>query len=567
MAMIPLPYGIDLFEKVRKEHCYYIDKTHLISEMMSVPFQVNLITRPRRFGKTLAMSMLASFFDIRRDSRELFEGLQISEDKELCAQWMNQWPVLFVTLKDVNGRDFTDAYDMLRQVLTDLCNEHLYLMQDEKQTPSDRDAFSRLSMRRGELTDVKNALTILLRMMYTHYGKEVILLVDEYDVPLAKASDNGYYDEMLNVIQMLLGMSWKSNPNLKFAVVTGCLRVAKESIFTGANNFVSNSISDVRYQDCFGFTEAEVVQILADADLSEALPEMKRWYDGYRFGKMEIYCPWDVLFHVLDLSQGEKVKPGNHWLDTSHNNIIRRFIELPDMFVNDKFETLLSGRVIQERIREDLTYDIVYSSEDNLWSILYLTGYLTQVLPEELPEGMMPQEGKTSLRIPNEEVKSVFKDTVQAWFEESIKSRDRSELFSEWWNGEDEKLTDDVSDILFDTISYYDYKEDFYHAFVAGMFSGAGYEVKSNSEQGKGRADIIIKERRRRRAIVIEAKWSGKRKDATLESECQEALDQIERMQYARTLRVEGFRRVLCYGAAFLGKDCLIRLAGEKNDG
>ncbi|MCD7766282.1 MAG: ATP-binding protein [Lachnospiraceae bacterium] len=567
MAMIPLPYGIDLFEKVRKEHCYYIDKTHLISEMMSVPFQVNLITRPRRFGKTLAMSMLASFFDIRRDSRELFEGLQIAEDKELCAQWMNQWPVLFVTLKDVSGLDFPDAYGMLVQIISNLCKEHSYLKTSDRVDPEDKKAFMKIYTREGEISDVKNALDLLLRMMCTHYGKEVILLVDEYDVPLAKASDNGYYDEMLNVIRMLLGMSWKSNPNLKFAVVTGCLRVAKESIFTGANNFVSNSISDVSYQDCFGFTEEEVVQILADADLSEALPEMKRWYDGYRFGETEIYCPWDVLLHVRALCLRSNASPGNHWLDTSHNNIIRRFIDLPDMFVNDKFEILLSGGVIQERIREDLTYDIAHSSEDNLWSILYLTGYLTQVLPEELPEGMTPQEGKTSLRIPNEEVKSVFKDTVQAWFEESIKSRDRSDLFSEWWNGEDEKLTDDVSDILFDTISYYDYKEDFYHAFVAGMFSGAGYEVKSNSEQGKGRADIIIKERRRRRAIVIEAKWPGKRKDATLQSECQEALDQIERMQYARTLRVEGYRTVLCYGAAFLGKDCLIRLAREKSDG
>ena len=561
MAMIPLPYGIDLFEQVRKDHCYYIDKTHLISEMMSSPFKVNLITRPRRFGKTLAMSMLASFFDIRKNSRELFEGLEISRNQELCGQWMNQWPVIFLTLKDVSRLDFADAYGMLTMVITNLYNEHPYLAQDDKQTPFDREAYARLSMRRGDISEVKNALEILLRMMRTYYGKEVILLVDEYDVPLAKASDNGYYEEMLNVICVLLGMSWKSNPNLKFAVVTGCLRVAKESIFTGANNFVSNSISDVRYQDCFGFTEAEVLQILKDADLSEALPEMKRWYDGYCFGKMEIYCPWDVLLHVLALSYDKNAKPGNHWLDTSHNNIIRRFIDLPNMFVNEKFETLLAGGVIQEHIREDLTYDIAHSSEDNLWSILYLTGYLTQVLPEELPVGMSPQEGKTSLRIPNEEVKYVFKDTVQEWFEASVKARDRSGLFAEWWNGEDEKLTKDVSDILFDTISYYDYKEDFYHAFVAGIFTGAGYEVKSNSEQGKGRANITIKERRHRRAIVIEAKWPGKKKTATLESECQEALDQIKKMQYAKNLQIEGYRTILCYGAAFLGKDCLIRKA------
>ncbi|MCC8104018.1 MAG: AAA family ATPase [Clostridiales bacterium] len=245
--------ALTFLNRCAKEHCYYIDKTHLISEMMSVPFKVNLITRPRRFGKTLAMSMLASFFDIRRDSRVLFEGLQISEEKELCTQWMNQWPVLFVTLKDVNGLDFPDAYGMLVQVISNLCKEHSYLKTSDRVDPEDRKAFMKIYAREGDISDVKNALDLLLRMMCTHYGKEVILLVDEYDVPLAKASDNGYYDEMLNVIRMLLGMSWKSNTNLKFAVVTGCLRVAKESIFTGANNFVSNSISDVSYQDCFGF--------------------------------------------------------------------------------------------------------------------------------------------------------------------------------------------------------------------------------------------------------------------------------------------------------------------------
>ncbi len=486
--------------------------------------------------------------------------LEIMENKELCDQWMNQWPVLFVTFKDVDGQNFEDAYDMLQQLISDLCKEHIYLKTSNKVDPVDREKFSRLYMENGTRSDVKNAISLLLRMMCAHYGKEVILLVDEYDVPLAKASDNKYYPEMLSVIKVLIGMSWKSNPNLKFAVVTGCLRIAKESIFTGANNFISNAISDIRYQDCFGFTEKEVKQILTDADLLYALPDMKRWYDGYRFGKTEIYCPWDVLMHVRDLNADENAKPDNHWLDTSHNNLIKRFIDLPGINVNDKFETLLAGGVIQERIRDDLTYDIAHSSEDNIWSILYLTGYLTRALPEEMPEGMYLEEGKTALRIPNEEVKSVFKDTVQTWFEDSIKTKDRSGLFANWWNGEDEKLTEDVSDILFDTISYFDYKEDFYHAFLAGMFSGAGYEVKSNSEQGTGRSDIVIKERKKRRAIVIESKWPGKDDKATLESECKEALGQIERRQYDKTLKIEGFRTVLCYGAAFLGKDCLIRL-------
>ncbi len=562
MARIPLPYGIDLFEEARKEKCYYIDKTHLINELFSEPFKVNLITRPRRFGKTLAMSMLASFFDIRKDSRELFEGLEIMENKELCDQWMNQWPVLFVTFKDVDGRNFEDAYDMLQYTISNLCKEHIYLKTSEKVDSEDREKFSRLYMEKGSLSDVKNAISLLLRMMHAYYGKEVILLVDEYDVPLAKASDNKYYAEMLDVIKVLIGMSWKSNPNLKFAVVTGCLRIAKESIFTGANNFISNSVSDIRYQDCFGFTEKEVKQILTDADLLYALPDMKRWYDGYRFGKTEIYCPWDVLMHVRDLNTDENAKPDNHWLDTSHNNIIKRFIDLPKINVNDKFETLLAGGVIQERIRDDLTYDIAHSSEDNIWSILYLTGYLTRALPEEMPEGMYLEEGKTALRIPNEEVKSVFKDTVQTWFEDSIKAKDRSGLFADWWNGEDEKLTKEVSRILLRTISYYDYKEDFYHAFLTGMFLGAGYGVKSNSEQGTGRADVIIKDADNGRAIVIEVKWPGKDTGISLESKCEEAISQIKEKQYAEGLIAEGFEEVLCYGAAFLEKKCLIRYGG-----
>ena len=394
-------------------------------------------------------------------------------------------------------------------------------------------------------------------MMKTYYGRDVVLLLDEYEVPLAKASDNGYYEKMLEVIRSFLGMAWKSNPSLKFAVITGCLRIAKESIFTGANNFISNSISGVSYQDYFGFTEPEVSALLDAAEL----PEMKQWYDGwYDFGRREIYCPWDVINHVRALMKNENAEPGNYWLDTSHNNIIQRFIEHPKINVNEKFETLLSGGVIQEELHEDLTYDIAHSTEDNLWSILYLTGYLTQVLPENLPEGMHPVKGCTALRIPNEEIKTVFGDTVKKWFEEKISVRDRCGLFEAWWSGEDEQLTRDVTDILFSTISYFDYKEDFYHAFVAGLFSGAGYDVRTNSEQGTGRADIIVKEQERRRAIVIEVKWSGK-DDSDLEKECAEAIRQIEKKQYMKNLLLEGYTTVLCYGAAFKGKRCLIRLA------
>ena len=565
MAKVNLPYGIDNFAKVRESNCYYIDKTGFIKELLSETFDVNLITRPRRFGKTLTMSMLAEFFDIRKDSRKLFEGLEISKDMEFCAKWMNQWPVLFLTLKDVKGRKFDEAYGLLEQTVSKRCIEHAYLADSDKVDMADRAVFQALKVRKADTTDIRCALDTLLRMMRAYYGKQVILLVDEYDVPLAKASDNGYYEDMLEVIRSLLGMTWKSNPNLKFTVLTGCLRFPKESIFTGANNFISDSISGKNYQDCFGFNEAEVRDLLEAAQLQDALPEMKKWYDGYIFGDKEIYCPWDVINHVDALLTDRTAKPGNYWIDTSHNNIIRRFIDHPKINVNDKFETLLSGGVIQESIWEDLTYDIADSSEDNLWSILYLTGYLTQVLPEKLPEGMQPEDGKVALRIPNEEVKSVFSSTVKKWFEEKIAAQDRTALFQAWWDGDADTLTQEITDILFDTISYFDYKEDYYHAFVTGMFIGAGYAVKSNAEAGTGRADVIIKEQRRRRALVIEVKWPGKKekeKENSLEKECAEALQQIEKKQYKKNLELEGYKTVLCYGAAFRGKTCLIKTAG-----
>ncbi len=560
MNKVNLPYGIDNFAKVRNSDCYYIDKTGFVKELVSETFDVNLITRPRRFGKTLTMSMLAEYFDICKNSRKLFEGLEIAKDSDTCAKWMNQWPVLFFTLKDVNGTSFQDAYDLLQFTISSLYDEHRYLLDSDKVSKTDKERFSRLLCQMGNKTDVKTALLVLIRMMYAHYGKQVILLIDEYDVPLAKASDNGYYEDMLDVIRSLLGMTWKSNPFLKFAVVTGCLRIAKESIFTGANNFISNSITSRRYQEYFGFTGAEVNELLQAAELQDALPEMKKWYDGYVFGTEEIYCPWDVINHVRDLLTDPESRPRNHWLDTSHNNIIKRFIEHPEINVNDKFETLLAGGVIQEPIQEDLTYDIAHSKEDNLWSILYLTGYLTQVLPEKLPKGMKLSERNTALRIPNEEVKSVFGDTVKRWFEDKIAATDRSDLFRAWWNGEAERLTKKVTDILFKTISYYDYREDYYHAFVVGMFAGSGYSVKSNSEQGTGRADVVVTDRAHRSAIVIEVKWPGK-EGYSLEGACNDALKQIEEKQYMRNLQLEGYTTIYCYGAAFLGKTCLIKLA------
>lgn len=564
MAKVNLPYGIDNFAKLRENDCYYIDKTGFIKELLGETFDVNLITRPRRFGKTLTMSMLAEFFDIRKDSKKFFDDLEISSDQTLCSKWQNQWPVLFLTLKDVESSGFDDAYEMLCFTLSSLCDTHRYLLDSTNISDADRERFLRLSEQKGTKTDVKTALLVLMRMMKVYYGKDVILLIDEYDVPLAKASDNGYYDEMLEVIRSLLGMSWKSNPSLKFAVITGCLRIAKESIFTGANNFISNSISGESYQDYFGFDEFEVSALLQTAGLQDALPEMKSWYDGYIFGNKEIFCPWDVINHVRALMKNAASTPENYWLDTSHNNIIRRFIDHPDINVNEKFETLLAGGIIQEPIREDLTYDIAHSTESNLWSILYLTGYLTRIPAEKLPDTIPAAADKTALRIPNEEVKSVFGTAVKKWFEEKIVSKDRTSLFNAWWKGDVDRLTTEITDILFDTISYFDYKEDYYHAFITGMFIGAGYFVKSNYEQGLGRVDILVKDQSHRRVLVIEVKWPGKKgNEYSLERECADALNQIEKEHYKKNLELEGYTQVLCYGAAFHGKTCLIKKSSD----
>lgn len=560
MDRVYLPLGIDRFEDLRSSDCYYVDKTGFIKEVLEETFKVNLITRPRRFGKTLMMSMLAEFLDIRKDSRDLFEGLEIAGEKAFCAEWQNQWPVLFLSLKDVIGATFEDAYELLEFTISSLCGSHRELLESERVPEEDKKIFRRLLEQEGKPADVKTALVVLTRMMMAHYGKPAILLIDEYDVPLAKASDNGYYESMLNVIRSFLGMVWKTNPSLKLAVVTGCLRIAKESIFTGANNFVTRSISGKRYDRYFGFTRQEVQKLLSRTGFLEQMSKVQKWYDGYRFGDTDVYCPWDVINYVSELMVDPGAKPGNYWRDTSHNQIIRKFIDLPNMAVNEKFEILLAGGVIHEPVVEDLTYDIAHADENNLWSILYLTGYLTQAWTEEGAEAAEP--GTMALRIPNEEVKTIFADTVAKWFQDSMTARDRSSFFAKWWKGEEKELTREVSDILFNTISYFDYKEDYYHAFTAGLFAGAGYEVSSNRELGTGRADLVVKDRRSRRALLIETKRAGS--EAAIPSACQEAAGQMEDRGYAKGLRAKGFEAVYCYAAVFFEKKCQIVFAGQK---
>ena len=558
MKKLQIPVGISDFTKIREQGYYYVDKTGLISELLEDIAEVTLITRPRRFGKTMGMSMLANFFDIRKDSQAMFEGLEISKNEALCSEWMNQWPVLFVSFKDIDGLTFASAKGMLLERLANLFKAHRYLTLSERIDPDDAKIFKKLSdLVNGHPTDamLKTAISLLMQMMRDHYGKPVILLIDEYDVPIAKASANGYYAEMLEIIRGMLSTALKDNAALRFAVITGCLRIAKESIFTGTNNFVSDTISSSHLNEYFGFTQADVNQILRDADLTDQAETVKTWYDGYHFGDLDVYCPWDVMNYLRDLQRDPKAKPASYWKNTSDNAIIRSFIDYAEGNIAEKLETLMSGGCIVQKIREDLTYDYLHSSEENLWSILYATGYLTQVREDAMTE-TLPQS-TAALMIPNAEIREIFETTVQDWFTDTAKEEDRKTLFDAVWSGDTETLTNEMNKLLRKTISYHDYKEDFYHAFLAGIFSGAGYSVKSNQEHGEGRSDVLVKNPRNARIAIFEAKYAKTLNG--LESSCAAALQQIEDRQYAKEFE-EDYDSVLCYGIAFYKKRCLVRM-------
>ena len=555
MKKLNIPVGISEFDKIRDRGYYYIDKTNLIAELLDNIAEVTLITRPRRFGKTMAMSMLANFFDMQQDNIERFCGLKISQNTELCSQWMNQWPVLFLSFKEVDGTVFDHAFNLLKFTLAQFCDDHAYLTESEKVTEEQKKIFQRLNDQTASLTDVQGALLVLMKMMRAYYGKPVILLLDEYDVPIAKASANGYYTEMLEVIRGMMSTALKDNDTLRFAVVTGCLRIAKESIFTGTNNFVSDTISSSHLNEYFGFTQADVDQILKDADCQEHAADIKNWYDGYHFGDLDVYCPWDVMNYLRDLQRNPKAKPAGYWKNTSDNSIIRSFIDYAGRSISRKLETLLSGGYIIQKIEENLTYDYLHSSEENLWSILYLTGYLTQAREEDLPA---PLPEKTSaLMIPNAEVQEIFETTIQKWFDESAQTWNRKALFDAVWSGKAEVLTEQMNKLLRKTISYHDYKEDFYHAFLAGIFAGAGYEVDSNKEHGEGRSDVVVLDPEGDRVAIFEAKYS--RTQDAMSKDCAAALEQIEDRQYAKEFE-DDYDSALCYGIAFYKKRCLVRM-------
>ena len=563
MNNVKLPVGISDFHKLRQNEYYYVDKTNLIKELLESRIaEVTLITRPRRFGKTIGMSMLAYFFDIRKDSRKLFEDLKISRDIELCQKWMNQYPTLFISFKDVDGLNFQSAMKMLRNQISWICNEHDYLSDSDKVNENDKKIFLKLQdISEENLSEdlIKISVATIIRMMNAHYGKPVILLLDEYDVPLAKASSNGYYKEMLDVMKTMMSTSLKDNSHLQFAVVTGCLKIAKESIFTGTNNFISDTIISTHLNEYFGFIQKDVEQILRDAGSIDYLERVKSWYDGYHFGRMDVYCPWDVMNYIRDIQRDSDTRPKSYWMNTSDNGIIRSFIDIAGSNITKKLETLLNGGYILQRIDENLTYDYLHSSEDNLWSILYLTGYLTSIRENELKEKL--PDGISALMIPNAEIREIFETTVIQWFDDSAKAWDRKKMFSAVWKGDSRTVMEEMNRLLRKTISYHDYREDFYHAFLAGIFAGAGYVVESNKEHGEGRSDVVVYDPEEGRVAVFEAKYSKTLE--TMDTDCQKALDQINEKMYAKEFE-DDFDHILCYGVSFFKKRCCIKLKDAK---
>lgn len=549
--------GVSDFSEIRQNDYYYVDKSELIRELLKTSIaKVTLITRPRRFGKTLAMSMLANFFDIRQKNESLFQGLAVSSDSSLCKEWMNQWPVVFLSLKNIDGLTFSTAYQQLAYEIGLLFEKHKYLLTDEKIGPAEKELFERLKNRSASEVEVSRSLQFLLQLMTQHYGKSAILLLDEYDVPLAKASSNGYYKEMLEIIRAIMITALKDNPSLCFAAITGCLRISKESIFTGINNFVSDTITDSHLDEYFGFTQKDVDQLLADTDAQDHADDIKNWYDGYHFGDFDVYCPWDVMNYLRDLQRNPKALPSSYWKNTSDNAIIRSFIDYAGSSITRKLETLLSGGYIIQEINENLTYDYLHSSEENLWSVLYLTGYLTCLKDDTLS---LPARS-IALVIPNAEIREIFETTIIQWFDDSARSWNRKPLFDAIWAKNCAAATEEMNRLLRKTISYHDYKEDFYHAFLAGIFAGAGYTVESNREHGEGCSDVVVYDSENGRVAVFEIKYA--QTSASLPTACEAALTEITIRMYAQEFE-DNYDQIYCYGIAFFKKRCLIEIGAK----
>ena len=546
-----LPIGIENFEEMQKQDFYYVDKTGLIVELLESWGKVNLFTRPRRFGKTLNMSMLKYFFEIGSD-KSIFDGLKVAEKKELCETYMGKYPVVFVSLKGVDGLTFEDAYEYLRILIRNEAMRLNVLRGSERLDAEEKNAYLRLVSETPSKTDVSEGLKTLCVLLEKHYGQKPILLIDEYDVPLDKAYYHGYYPEMISLIRAIFQAALKTNDSLFFAVLTGCLRVSKESIFTGLNNLMVHSISDVSFDEYFGFTDEEVKKMLADYGLEDHYDETRAWYDGYRFGEQDVYCPWDVLNYVYALRFNPQAQPKAYWINTSGNDMVRRLIEKgSDGTEQLEIERLIEGETITKPLNENLTHAEIDANIENLWSLLYMTGYLTAV---DYPDGSV-----YSLRIPNREVQHIFKQQVLSWFKDKVRAETEklTGLYAAFETGDTDTIKEILDEQLLDTVSFYDAHESFYHGFLLALLSTcASWNVSSNIETGKGRSDIIAGRKDRKVGFVVEVK--DVKDEEKLDAACEAALRQIDERDYTAILRRFRVKEIHKYGIAFWDKECRV---------
>ena len=565
-----LPVGIDNFEKIREEKFYYVDKTKLIEQILEQWGEVNLFTRPRRFGKTLNMSMLQCFFEIGTD-KTLFDGLYISDKQELCQEYMGKFPVIFLSLKEVDGLTFDSAKYRLAELVGLEAERFSFLLKSDRLSENERDKYRALiTLYNGKYSMdeeiLKSSLKTLSQLLYNHYGTKTIILIDEYDVPLDKAFQHGYYKEMVSLIRGIFGQALKTNNFLQFAVLTGCLRVSKESIFTGLNNFKVLSVTDVRFDEQFGFTDEEVTRLLSTYCLEGHLNEMKEWYDGYHFGDTDVYCPWDVINHVDRLTVEPGAKPQAYWINTSGNELVKRFIAKANKTTRDEIERLVSGEAIEKFIRLELTYDEIDNSIDNLWSVLFTTGYLTQT--------GMTEQGAYKLLIPNREVREVYRFQIQEWFKNTVFSN--TEQLQMFWNGFESgdavAVEKYLKKILSNSISFYDTKarkgekESSYHTLMIGLLAGNDeWLVRSNVEAGDGLADIIIETEDPDAGIIVELKYV--KEFPAMEKACERAITQIRERRYAEYLKNDDMQNILLYGIAFCKKKCKVIVEEAVSDG
>jgi len=553
-----LPIGIENFKEMRKQDFYYVDKTGLIVDLLADWGKVNLFTRPRRFGKTLNMSMLASFFEVGADA-SLFGGLRVSEEKELCENYLGKFPVVFVSLKGVDGLTFDDAYARLRILIRNEALRLEVLRESGKLSMEEKNAYLRLVSENPEKTDITESLKLLCQLLEKHYGQKPILLIDEYDVPLDKAFLHGYYPQMIDLIRSMFGAALKTNDSLFFAVLTGCLRVSKESIFTGLNNLKTLSISNVKFNEYFGFTDEEVGRMLADYGLEAHQAEAREWYDGYRFGNQDVYCPWDIINYVNELRSDPEAEPKPYWMNTSGNDMVRRLIaKASDGTTQMEIERLIAGDTITKMINEQLTHSEIDENLENIWSLLYMTGYLTVA--------RKPSGGRYELRIPNREVREIFKRQVLSWFTERARAATEklAGLYEAFEKGDAEAIEKLLNRQLITTVSFYDAYESFYHGFLLALLSTCvDWCVSSNAETGRGRSDITVERRDRELGFVIEIKEVRTR--AKLDEACAAAMKQAENRDYAAVMLRYGVETVFTYGIAFCDKRCRVAVKRVEN--